>query len=166
MSDVDNQSLSNQFLTSAEGPGGTTVFAPTPLFTEEGLSPGVQQAGQAIGSGIAEASSAFLGQRFGGSQNSFLPILTERAFATGQQQALQAAAQQQSLFNQWAMLQNELALGAGPEQEDFDGGAVVSGALAGAGLGGAIGGPAGAGIGAGIGGGVGLLDQLLNLGLF
>jgi hypothetical protein len=106
----------NNFLNEAPGPGGSTVFAPAPLFSEEGVSPGVQQAGRAIGESIAESGAQFLGQK-GMLNSSFLPVLTERAFATGQLQALQAAQQQQSLFAQWAALQNQLAIDTGPELE-------------------------------------------------
>jgi hypothetical protein len=95
--------------------------------------------------------------------SSFLPVLTERAFATGQLQALQAAQQQQSLFAQWASLQNQLAAEVGPEQESFGLQSTISGAATGAAIGTAFGGP---GIGTAIGAGVGLLDELLGLDIF
>ena len=156
----------SDFLTETEGPGDTTILAPKPYLSGEGFAPGVGQAASQFAQTQADMFAGFLGQK-GLVNSSFLPVLTERAFSSGLQQALGAFQQQQTLFAQWADTVNQMSFEAGPEDEPLSPlQAGLSGALSGAAFGGSIGGGAGAGIGAGIGALLGFMDEDLDLSLF
>lgn len=144
------------FLTSSPGPGGTTAFAPTSMYQGGDYRPEIQKAAGEYAGNLADFATQYMGQK-GALDSSFMENALSDAYSKGQQKAVGEWQNQQNLFSQWAMAQNQLAAQTPPEQEDpsFAQGA-LGGALTGISAGAAGGAPgmvAGGLIG-GLGGGL------------